>query len=93
MLTREKYSDIRKKIGINDVSNMLCELIKAKRVDYGQDVIFPSEIDTAPCEDFFVKRCPHNVHVTCSRTAHKDRFDPRFDWKKHLDFDLVCLIS
>jgi hypothetical protein len=66
----------------------LNRLIETKKVPYGQDVTFPSEIDTAPCEEFFGKRCPYNIHVTGTRTAHKDRFDPRIDWKRHLDYDV-----
>jgi hypothetical protein len=72
------------KIKIEEVNR----LIEVKKMPYGQDVIFPLEIDTTPCEEFFGKRCPYNIHVTGSRRAHKDRFDPRFKWKEHLDYDV-----
>jgi len=61
--------------------------IETKKVPYGQDVVFPVEIDATPCEEFFGKRCPYNIHVTENRRAHKDRFDPRLKWKEHLDYD------
>ena len=54
----------------------------------GKDVIFPLEIDTTKCEEFFGIRCPYNIHVTGKKTAHRDRFDPRYHWKEHLDYDV-----
>jgi hypothetical protein len=72
------------KIKIEEVNRV----IEMKKVPYGQDVTFPLEIDTTPCEEFFGKRCPYNIHVTGSRTAHKDRFDPRTYWREHLDYDV-----
>ncbi|MEM2338396.1 MAG: hypothetical protein QXZ47_05645 [Candidatus Bathyarchaeia archaeon] len=64
-------------------------IIEVKRVPYGKDIILPLKINTAPCEEFFGKRCPYNIHVTGERTAHKDRFDPRYYWKEHLDHDVM----
>jgi hypothetical protein len=73
-----------RKITIEEVN----KIIETNNVPYGQDIILPFEIDTSPCEEFFGTRCPYNIHVTSSRSAHKDRFDPRFKWKEHLDYDV-----
>jgi hypothetical protein len=58
------------------------------RLPYGTDVTLPWEIDTSRCEWFFGLRCPYNIHVTGRRRAHIDRFDPRYNWKEHIDHDV-----
>ena len=72
------------KIVIGEVN----KIIKKTGIPYGVNAIFPEEIDTSPCEDYFGKRCPHNIHVTGKKMAHKDRADPRYNWRKHVDEDL-----
>jgi hypothetical protein len=64
-------------------------IIEIRRMPYGKDITLPAKINTAPCEEFFGKRCQYNIHVTGEKTAHKDRFDPRYHWKEHLDRDVM----
>jgi|GEM_PF-2566655 hypothetical protein len=73
-----------RKITIEEVNR----IIETNNIPYGQDIILSSDIDTSSCEEFFGTRCSYNIHVTSSRSAHKDRFDPRFKWKEHLDYDV-----
>ncbi len=64
------------------------KIIREKKVPHGLNVTFTEEIDTSSCTDFFGKRCPYNIHVTGINRAHKDRVDPTYDWKRHLDEDV-----
>jgi len=73
-----------RKMSIEEVSRIL----EQKRIPYGQNITFPQEIDTSSCEWFFGTRCPYNVHVTRENRAHKDRYDPRTNWREHSDYDV-----
>lgn len=75
---------VEDKITIGEVEG----IIRERRIPFGENIAFSNEIDTSPCKDFFGKRCPHNIHVIERKKAHKDKFDPRCDWKKHLDEDV-----
>ena len=75
---------MHKKITIDEVNRIM----KTMGVSYGTNVIFPEKIDTSLCRDFFGKRCPHNIHVIGEGLAHRDRADPRSDWRRHLDEDV-----
>jgi len=64
------------------------EILKRRFVPYGQDFIFPYDIDTSECEDFGGIRCDCNLHAKGRNVAHLDRFDPRRDLLRHLEEDV-----
>jgi len=68
--------------------NKVNVVLKKKQVPYGLNVTLPLDIDTGKCEEFFGTRCPHNIHVTERRKAHRDRFDPRYYPIQHLERDV-----
>lgn len=62
--------------------------IEQNNISYGENVVFPDEIDTSNCSEFFGTRCSENVHVTGKRTAHVDQVDPRKNPIGHLKKDV-----
>ena len=69
---------------IDEVNRIITE----RKVSHGVNITLPEVIDTSSCTDYFGKRCPHNIHVVGKAVAHRDRADPRSDWRRHLDEDV-----